>query len=275
MVRRTAASLQDRAQALVEARDAASLEVARLEREEQVPRPAGPRCRGPGALLRAAPLETAPRLGAPGSAPRDRPQARLGREGRAVRVLVFGAGATGSLLGAHLFRAGIEVHLVGRTAHVDAIRSGGLVVEGLDGGPFRIPATDTVPAGRALRPGPLHRQGRGHRGGRGRDRAQPGPPGAPPRSAERPGHPGSGRSGPSDPRAGPIPRSGSPGGSRSSARSSRVPAGSAGRAMGRSSSWERPEFREASTDLTPSSPEGGSAFASSTRSTAKSGGRRS
>ena len=35
MVRRTAASLQDRAQALVEARDAASLEVARLEREEQ------------------------------------------------------------------------------------------------------------------------------------------------------------------------------------------------------------------------------------------------
>lgn len=35
MVRRTAASLQDRAQALLEARDAASVEVARLEREEQ------------------------------------------------------------------------------------------------------------------------------------------------------------------------------------------------------------------------------------------------
>ncbi|HEV2166718.1 MAG TPA: ketopantoate reductase family protein [Thermoplasmata archaeon] len=64
-----------------------------------------------------------------------------------MRVLVFGAGATGSLLGAELFRAGVDVLLVGRAAHVEAIRSGGLAVEGLPGGPFRIPASESVPRG--------------------------------------------------------------------------------------------------------------------------------
>ncbi|MCI4358752.1 MAG: 2-dehydropantoate 2-reductase [Thermoplasmata archaeon] len=64
-----------------------------------------------------------------------------------MRVLVFGAGATGSLLGALLFRGGIDVHLVARAAHARAIESDGLTVEGLDGGPFRIPCTESLPVG--------------------------------------------------------------------------------------------------------------------------------
>jgi 2-dehydropantoate 2-reductase len=64
-----------------------------------------------------------------------------------VRVLVFGAGATGSLLGAFLFRSGVEVHLVARRAHSESIRSGGLVVDGLEGSPFRIPSTEAPPDG--------------------------------------------------------------------------------------------------------------------------------
>ena len=64
-----------------------------------------------------------------------------------MKVLVFGAGATGSLLGARLHAAGFSVHLVGRPDHVRAIRTDGLSVEGLDGSPFRIPATEKVPEG--------------------------------------------------------------------------------------------------------------------------------
>jgi 2-dehydropantoate 2-reductase len=43
-------------------------------------------------------------------------------------VVVFGAGAVGSLVGARLYEAGIDVRLIGRPAHVDAIRSKGLLV---------------------------------------------------------------------------------------------------------------------------------------------------
>ncbi len=64
-----------------------------------------------------------------------------------VRVLVVGAGAIGSVLGARLHRAGVETTLVARPAHVAAIRERGLTVEGLDGGPFPLPAVDEVPSG--------------------------------------------------------------------------------------------------------------------------------
>jgi 2-dehydropantoate 2-reductase len=51
-----------------------------------------------------------------------------------VRVAVIGAGAVGSALGSLLWRAGEDVVLVGRAAHVAAIRAAGLSVEGVLGG---------------------------------------------------------------------------------------------------------------------------------------------
>jgi 2-dehydropantoate 2-reductase len=51
-----------------------------------------------------------------------------------VRVAVIGAGAVGSVLGSLLWRAGEDVVLVGRAAHVAAIRAAGLSVEGVLGG---------------------------------------------------------------------------------------------------------------------------------------------
>ncbi|HUI38929.1 MAG TPA: 2-dehydropantoate 2-reductase [Thermoplasmata archaeon] len=62
-----------------------------------------------------------------------------------MKVLIFGAGAVGSVLGACLSRAGRDVTLVGRPPHMDAIRRSGLEVENLAGGPFRLPALDEVP----------------------------------------------------------------------------------------------------------------------------------
>jgi 2-dehydropantoate 2-reductase len=50
-----------------------------------------------------------------------------------MRVLVFGAGAIGSLLGAYLAKAGWAVHLVAREAHVRAIHAHGLRVTGIWG----------------------------------------------------------------------------------------------------------------------------------------------
>jgi 2-dehydropantoate 2-reductase len=64
-----------------------------------------------------------------------------------VRIVVFGAGAIGSLLGARLFLAGEEVILVGRPAHVEAIRSEGLWVEGLSERPVPVPATPELAPG--------------------------------------------------------------------------------------------------------------------------------
>ena len=43
-----------------------------------------------------------------------------------MRYVILGAGAIGGTLGGHLHRAGREVVLVARTAHVEAVRAGGL-----------------------------------------------------------------------------------------------------------------------------------------------------
>jgi 2-dehydropantoate 2-reductase len=51
-----------------------------------------------------------------------------------VRIAIIGAGAVGSVLGSLLWRAGEEIVLVGRAAHVAAIRAAGLSVEGVLGG---------------------------------------------------------------------------------------------------------------------------------------------
>jgi 2-dehydropantoate 2-reductase len=51
-------------------------------------------------------------------------------EGRAIRIAVIGAGAIGSALGALLHRAGQNVVLIARPAHVAAIRQNGLHVNG-------------------------------------------------------------------------------------------------------------------------------------------------
>ena len=64
-----------------------------------------------------------------------------------VSVVVLGAGAVGSLFGARLAAAGNRVLLVGRPAHVEAVRADGLVVEGLEPGRFRLEATATLPPG--------------------------------------------------------------------------------------------------------------------------------
>jgi 2-dehydropantoate 2-reductase len=50
------------------------------------------------------------------------------RTERAVKVAVLGAGAIGAYVGASLYRAGVEVHLIARGAHLSAIRSSGVRV---------------------------------------------------------------------------------------------------------------------------------------------------
>jgi len=65
-----------------------------------------------------------------------------------VRVVVFGAGAVGSLFGAYLDRAGHSVLLIGRADHVAAVRANGLVVTGRLEGTFRVDAAVE------LKPGP-------------------------------------------------------------------------------------------------------------------------
>ncbi len=45
-------------------------------------------------------------------------------------VVVYGAGAIGSLVGSRLHESGINVRLIGREAHVAAIRAKGLLVKG-------------------------------------------------------------------------------------------------------------------------------------------------
>jgi 2-dehydropantoate 2-reductase len=49
------------------------------------------------------------------------------------RILVAGAGALGSVVGGLLARAGHDVSLLGRRAHLDAIRTGGLLIDGIFG----------------------------------------------------------------------------------------------------------------------------------------------
>lgn len=50
-----------------------------------------------------------------------------------MRILVFGAGAVGSVLGGFLAKAGHDVTLLGRPWHLDAIRQQGLTISGLWG----------------------------------------------------------------------------------------------------------------------------------------------
>ena len=45
------------------------------------------------------------------------------------RFIVFGAGAIGGVVGAQLIRRGVEVVLIARGAHADALESGGLRLE--------------------------------------------------------------------------------------------------------------------------------------------------
>ena len=61
-----------------------------------------------------------------------------------TRIAVFGAGAIGGYIGAHLARTGAEVTLIARGAHLAAIRERGLTVTEADGKQWhrRIPATD-------------------------------------------------------------------------------------------------------------------------------------
>jgi 2-dehydropantoate 2-reductase len=61
-------------------------------------------------------------------------------------VAVLGAGAIGSLVGARLHESGINVRLVGRAAHVDAIRAKGLLVKGQNESRLvQLPAATTLP----------------------------------------------------------------------------------------------------------------------------------
>ena len=62
-----------------------------------------------------------------------------------MRYVVYGAGAVGGVIGAHLHRAGLPVTLVARGAHLAAIRDHGLTLDAGDGR-HRIdaPATDTA-----------------------------------------------------------------------------------------------------------------------------------
>ena len=49
-----------------------------------------------------------------------------------MRICIFGAGAIGGFIGGYLARAGIEVSVVARGAHLQAIRENGLTVEAPD-----------------------------------------------------------------------------------------------------------------------------------------------
>jgi 2-dehydropantoate 2-reductase len=60
-------------------------------------------------------------------------------------IVVYGAGAIGSLVGARLHEAGINVRLIGREPHVAAIRAMGLLVKGQTGSrSVQLPATTTL-----------------------------------------------------------------------------------------------------------------------------------
>lgn len=61
-----------------------------------------------------------------------------------MRVLIFGAGAVGSLFGALLARSGIAVELVGPAAHIAAIRREGLQVEGSVNGSWPVTADERI-----------------------------------------------------------------------------------------------------------------------------------
>jgi 2-dehydropantoate 2-reductase len=60
-------------------------------------------------------------------------------------VVVYGAGAIGSLVGARLHEAGVSVELIGREPQVEAIRANGLLVKGpVDSQVVHLPATTSL-----------------------------------------------------------------------------------------------------------------------------------
>jgi 2-dehydropantoate 2-reductase len=50
-----------------------------------------------------------------------------------VRIIILGAGGLGSLVGGYLARSGVDVTLIGRAPHVEAIREQGLEISGIRG----------------------------------------------------------------------------------------------------------------------------------------------
>ncbi len=58
-----------------------------------------------------------------------------------MRIAVLGAGSLGSVVGAHLARAGQDVILIGRQAHVERLRDDGLRVTGLEDFTVKVGAT--------------------------------------------------------------------------------------------------------------------------------------
>jgi 2-dehydropantoate 2-reductase len=62
-----------------------------------------------------------------------------------MQVVVYGAGAIGTLVGARLHGAGVNVRLIGRTAQIDAITANGLLVKGRDDSHLvHLPAATTL-----------------------------------------------------------------------------------------------------------------------------------
>lgn len=68
-----------------------------------------------------------------------------------MTIVIYGAGAVGSLFGARFAAAGHRVLLIGRPDHVAAIRERGLHVEGVGAGTFACDAATELPAGTAAR----------------------------------------------------------------------------------------------------------------------------
>ena len=64
-----------------------------------------------------------------------------------MKILIVGAGAIGSLLGAYLQEGGNATTLVGRPEHVAAVRANGLKVTGPRDRTVRVEATTTIPEG--------------------------------------------------------------------------------------------------------------------------------
>lgn len=67
-----------------------------------------------------------------------------------MKVLIFGAGSVGSVIGGFLARTGHEVSLVGRPWHLDVIRKQGLTITGI-WGDYRIKAFDVFPSADAVK----------------------------------------------------------------------------------------------------------------------------
>jgi len=65
-------------------------------------------------------------------------------EGTTMRIIIYGAGAIGCVIGGHLFRQGYNVVLVGNPQHIDAINANGLrLVTGDETFTLHIPSVKT------------------------------------------------------------------------------------------------------------------------------------